>query len=631
MNAILRISFLAVAIVLLYFTEKSRAQPPNTWTQKANVGGAGRQNAVGFSIGSKGYLGTGNTDPTLVNDFWEYDPATNTWTQKAGFVGGPWDGAVGFSIGTKGYLGSGVSIISGTTNGFWEYNPGCSAPSPPVNTTPPAGLVVCSGNSATLTAGGTGTLGWYNGPVGGTWLGGGPGYTTPALTGNTTYYVQDSTCAASAARTAITVTVSASPAVFNVTGGGSYCAGGAGVAVGLSGSSVGISYTLFRGATAVSAMPGTGAPLNFGLQTIAGIYTVMAAYGAASCSGTMNGSALVTVLNSTVPTIGSTNTPCMGSSANIYYTESGMTGYAWSVSPGGVIASGQGTSVADITWNGVGIQWVSVTYTSVTSCPVSMPGVYNLFVNPPPNAAGAVAGTSLVCAGTGGVAYSCAGILNAASYTWTLPAGAAIATGAGTTNITVNYASNAFSGNITVAGNHSCGNGTSSPPFPVTVNQVPAAPVVTAAGNVLTSSSPAGNQWYYEGTAIAGANQQSYIVANHTGYYGCTVTLLGCTSSLSNKVWVVVTGEQEMQFSRINVYPVPNRGRFTLSIGSRVEETISMSIYNEIGVRIFGPCEIQVNGLTEKQIDISPAVSGTYTIVLFNKDQRVVRKMLISL
>ena len=33
--------------------------PLNTWTQKADFGGTGRNGAVGFSIGSKGYIGTG--------------------------------------------------------------------------------------------------------------------------------------------------------------------------------------------------------------------------------------------------------------------------------------------------------------------------------------------------------------------------------------------------------------------------------------------------------------------------------------------------------------------------------------------------------------------------------------------
>ena len=40
-------------------------------------------------------------------DFWEYDPTANTWTQKADFGGTARKNAVGFSIGTKGYIGTG--------------------------------------------------------------------------------------------------------------------------------------------------------------------------------------------------------------------------------------------------------------------------------------------------------------------------------------------------------------------------------------------------------------------------------------------------------------------------------------------------------------------------------------------
>ena len=44
----------------------------------------------------------------LKNDFWEYNPSTNKWTRKADFAGGDWWGATGFSIGAKGYIGTGV-------------------------------------------------------------------------------------------------------------------------------------------------------------------------------------------------------------------------------------------------------------------------------------------------------------------------------------------------------------------------------------------------------------------------------------------------------------------------------------------------------------------------------------------
>ena len=184
----------------------------NTWTQKADFGGIERSFACGFSIGTKGYIGTGNINSGLADDFWEYDVTTNVWTQKANFGGGEWDGAVGFYIGTKGYMGTGVSFQTGTSSDFWEYTSSCPSPDPPTNTTPAGNLSICSGNSTTLTASGTGTLGWYNSPEGGTWLGGGSSFTTPILTANTTYYVQDSTdCGASATRTGIAVTVNPIP------------------------------------------------------------------------------------------------------------------------------------------------------------------------------------------------------------------------------------------------------------------------------------------------------------------------------------------------------------------------------------------------------------------------------------
>src|SRR5439155_24889907 len=82
----------------------------DVWTQKANFGGAGRQGAVGFSSGSKGYVGTGFSNFGsfhYYSDFWEYDPTANSWIEKADFRGTARDWATGFSIGSKGYIGTG--------------------------------------------------------------------------------------------------------------------------------------------------------------------------------------------------------------------------------------------------------------------------------------------------------------------------------------------------------------------------------------------------------------------------------------------------------------------------------------------------------------------------------------------
>jgi PKD domain-containing protein len=93
----------------------------NAWTQKADFGGSPRILAIGFSIGSKGYIGTG-ADGLGSSDFWEYDPLADTWTQKADF---PYQkyGAVGFSIGNNGYIAMGIDDDLACYNDFWQYDP----------------------------------------------------------------------------------------------------------------------------------------------------------------------------------------------------------------------------------------------------------------------------------------------------------------------------------------------------------------------------------------------------------------------------------------------------------------------------------------------------------------------------
>lgn len=111
-------------IVMLAISMHTIAQ--DTWVQKADFVGITRLGAAGFSIGNKGYVGTGTPfNGQWLKDFWEYDPATNVWTQKADFAGISREGAVGFSIGSKGYLGTGENGDEWpfTFTDFWEYDP----------------------------------------------------------------------------------------------------------------------------------------------------------------------------------------------------------------------------------------------------------------------------------------------------------------------------------------------------------------------------------------------------------------------------------------------------------------------------------------------------------------------------
>lgn len=97
-----------------------------TWVKKADLPGAKRSGAVAFSIGDKGYLGTGSGNGLsgFYSDLWEWDQASDTWTQKANFPDTARSYAVAFSLGSKGYVGTGYNYnVGGYYIDFWEYDP----------------------------------------------------------------------------------------------------------------------------------------------------------------------------------------------------------------------------------------------------------------------------------------------------------------------------------------------------------------------------------------------------------------------------------------------------------------------------------------------------------------------------
>ena len=94
------------------------------------------------------------------------------------------------------------------------------------------------------------------------------------------------------------ITIGATPTSFSLTGGGSYCKGGPGASIGLSGSQEGFVYQLRRSNSNIgSPVAGTGNAISFGNQTLAGTYTVVATQATTSCNRTMTGSKTVSIAN----------------------------------------------------------------------------------------------------------------------------------------------------------------------------------------------------------------------------------------------------------------------------------------------------------------------------------------------
>jgi N-acetylneuraminic acid mutarotase len=93
----------------------------NTWTQRASLPGLARDGGIAFSIGSKGYMGSGEAaedDWYMQLDFYEYDPSDDTWTQKADVPVGAWAPAC-FSIGNNGYY---AGYMTGYMTDEWVYS-----------------------------------------------------------------------------------------------------------------------------------------------------------------------------------------------------------------------------------------------------------------------------------------------------------------------------------------------------------------------------------------------------------------------------------------------------------------------------------------------------------------------------
>ncbi len=93
----------------------------NNWTQIAEFPGAARQGAVAFAANNFGFVGTGYDGLAKYKDFWKYDPALNTWEQVADFGGLARYGAVSFSINNIGYVGTGFS--GNAEKDLWAYDP----------------------------------------------------------------------------------------------------------------------------------------------------------------------------------------------------------------------------------------------------------------------------------------------------------------------------------------------------------------------------------------------------------------------------------------------------------------------------------------------------------------------------
>ena len=173
-----------------------------------------------------------------------------------------------------------------------------------------------------------------------------------------------------------------------------------------------------------------------------------------------------------------------------------------------------------------------------------------IIVDPLPSPANPITGPGSICAGQSGSVYSVLPISNATSYLWSFPPGITIVSGNGTNSVTVNASLIAVSGNITVMGNNSCGDGPSSS-FPLTINPLPVPSISGPAAVCLNSNgiySTESGMTAYIWSVPAGGTIQSGAGTN-------TITILWTTPGLKT-ISVIYTNLENCTASSPSTYNI---------------------------------------------------------------------------
>ena len=464
-----------------------------------------------------------------------------------------------------------------------------------------------------------------------------------------------------------TVTAIPLPTVYTVTGGGGYCFGGTGVVIGLSGSDVGVTYQLYRGGTTIgTAVNGTGASISFGLQTVAGTYTVNAHNTATTCNNNMAGSVIVTV--NPLPTQFNVienrgGNYCVGDTGIHIGLSGSQTGksYRLYLAGTGVVGSprlGTGSAIDFGLFTTVGTYTVLARDTT-TGCINNMLDSAIVRLNPvviPTVSLSTNVGLgNAVCLGA--VDTFKATITNGGltpTFAWKVNG---VNVGVPGTRDSIYYIPT--NGDVvkvvltssaicaipdTVTGTMIVNVDTPAPPS-VFIDVSPITSINPGTSDTLraipTNGGPAPLfQWYKNGTIIPGATNTVYIsntFVNHDSVCCRMISSGGCGGVPTfNCVIISVYPAgitQVTNAGNIKLIPNPNKGEFMIrgTLGSQADEEVSVEITNMIGQVIYTNKIMAQNGVVNERIQLSSTLAnGMYLLNLKSVNSNNVFRFVIE-
>lgn len=361
--------------------------------------------------------------------------------------------------------------------------------------------------------------------------------------------------------------------------------------------------------------PGANIP-NSTLQNPSVTYQTPGTYNVSLIVSNGNGTSYVAatsyiVVNFTPTAAGiSTGSPCIGNSIQLVgSTLSGAT-YFW-VGPNGFNSNQSSPSISPLTLSNTGAYSFTISYQGCTS----LPSVVTLTVVPVPAAPINVASNSPLCL-PNNLQLSCS-FSGGGNAVWTGPGGFN-----STLQNPVN--TNPLSGNYSVhVDNLGCIS--NDVVLGVVVFPQPAKPVITQLGNILTSSSVSGNQWYRNTLILPGETNQSIDCSLYSsGDFTVRVTDgNNCPSEYSDKVTMLFssTGDEYLENGFI-IHPNPFSHFIEISTrGTKPANLESIELLDALGRSV-----LIENSMNQSQALLSTEkiLPGIYFIKLKDSEGRQV-------
>lgn len=188
----------------------------------------------------------------------------------------------------------------------------------------------------------------------------------------------------------------------------------------------------------------------------------------------------------------------------------GATGYLWTL-PSGLSGSSSTNSIT-VSIIPANFSSGSISVQAINACGTG--SLKSLALSKIPSTPTTLSGPSTaVCAGSTQT-YSCTAMANASSYTWSVPSGAVVNSGQGTTSVSVTFPTTFTSGTVSVTANSSCGSSTAKSLSVAAKTATPG----TISGT--TTNLCGGGTYTYSIAAVSGATSYTWAAPSGCSFSG---------------------------------------------------------------------------------------------------------------